>query len=143
MRADGGEAWTLTDAKEGVVAYSWAPDSRRLAFVATDPRSNEETAQIKKRDDERVFEGDFRYGTCGSWRLQTVRQATRVTEGRDLHVQGPPSWSPEGKRLVFSADVTPMLRDNRQDVYIADIASRQIDKDQHELRAATAAAVVA
>ena len=66
MHADGGEAWKLTDAKEGIRrrfggAYSWSPDSTRIAYVTTDPRSAEEEANIKKRDDERVFEGDFRY----------------------------------------------------------------------------------
>ena len=61
MHADGGEAWKLTDAKENVSSYSWAPDSSRIAYVATDPRSADEEANIKKRDDERVFEGDFRF----------------------------------------------------------------------------------
>ena len=44
MRSDGGEARRLTDAKEGIAAYAWAPDSRRIAFVATDPRTAEETS---------------------------------------------------------------------------------------------------
>ena len=61
MRSDGGEARRVTDAKEGVASYAWSPDSRRLAFVATDARTPEETARIKKRDDEQVFEGDLRY----------------------------------------------------------------------------------
>ena len=61
MPIDGGEAWKLTDAKENVSAYSWAPDGSTIAFVATDPRSADEEANIKKRDDERVFEGDFRF----------------------------------------------------------------------------------
>jgi dipeptidyl aminopeptidase/acylaminoacyl peptidase len=129
MRADGGEARRVTDAKEGVAAYSWAPDSRRLAFVATDPRSNEETAQIKKKDDERVFEGDFRYRHLWVVEIADGATATRVTEGRDFTLAGdPPSWSPEGSRLAFSATVTTMLRDERQDVYIADLASRQVTK---------------
>ena len=56
------------------MAYSWAPDSHRLAFVATDPRSNEETAQIKKKDDEQVFEGDFRYRHLWVVEIATVRR---------------------------------------------------------------------
>src|SRR5262245_24748370 len=61
MRSDGGESWKLTDAKEGVASYSWAPDSARVAYVTTDARSGDEEAAMKKRDDERVFEGDFRF----------------------------------------------------------------------------------
>lgn len=78
MQVDGGEAWKLTDAKEGVhtqgLNYSWSPDSTTIAFVTTDPRSAEEEANIKKRDDERVFEGDFRYSQPGSWTLRPGRR---------------------------------------------------------------------
>ena len=57
MRADGGEAWKLTDAKEGAGAYSWAPDSTRIAYVDDRCAIADDEANIKKRDDERVFEG--------------------------------------------------------------------------------------
>ena len=39
MPIEGGEAWKLTDAKESVSSYSWAPDSARIAYVSVDPRS--------------------------------------------------------------------------------------------------------
>jgi dipeptidyl aminopeptidase/acylaminoacyl peptidase len=129
MRADGGEARRVTDAKEGVSVYAWAPDGRRLAFVAMDPRTNEETAQIKNKDDERVFEGDFRYRHL--WVIDVAEGATptRVTDGREFTLGGEPlSWSPDGTRVVFSASVTTMLRDERQDVFIADVATRQVTK---------------
>ena len=47
MRADGGEAAKLTDSKENVSSHSWAPDSTRIAYVANDPRSAEEEANIR------------------------------------------------------------------------------------------------
>src|SRR5215203_4361058 len=127
MPIDGGEAWKLTDAKENVSSYSWAPDSAKIAFVANDPRSAEEEANIKKRDDERVFEGDFRF--AHAWVVDVAtKQAARVTEGTAYTVQGAPSWSPDAKRFVFGAGVTPMLRDNRRDVYIADVAAKRAEK---------------
>ena len=132
MQADGGEAWKLTEAKEGIatgggVNYSWSPDSTRIAYVTTDPRSTEEEANIKKRDDERVFEGDFRYQHA--WVVDVAtKQATRITEGTAYTVQGAPSWSPNGKRFAFAGAATPMLRDNRRDIYIADAGTRQIEK---------------
>src|SRR5436190_12162674 len=49
MPIEGGEAWKLTDSKEGVNSYSWAPDSSRIAYVAVDPRSTQEEADIKKK----------------------------------------------------------------------------------------------
>ena len=127
MRADGGEASAVSDAKEGVTAYSWSPDSTRIAYVSTDPRSKDDESSIKNRDDERVFEGDFRY--AHAWVLEvSTRATTRISEGTAYTVAGAPSWSPDGKRFVFGASTTPMLRDNRRDIYVADVATRQIEK---------------
>ncbi len=131
MRADGGEAWKLTDSKESVQNYSWAPDSSRIAFVAADPRSADEEANIKKRDDERVFEGDFRYSHI--WVVPvgphfSAAVATRITEGTSYTVAAAPSWSPDGTRFVFGAGATPMLRDNRRDIYLAEVTSKRIEK---------------
>jgi dipeptidyl aminopeptidase/acylaminoacyl peptidase len=127
MHADGGEASKLTDSKENISSYSWSPDSTRIAYVSMDPRSSEEEAAIKKRDDERVFEGDFRYQHA--WVIDVAtRQATRITEGTNYTLQGAPSWSPDGKRFVFGGGATPMLRDNRRDIYIADVTTKTVEK---------------
>jgi Tol biopolymer transport system component len=127
MRADGGEAWKLTDAKDGVASYAWAPDSARIAFVTTDPRSSDEDAAIRKRDDERVFEGDFRYQHLWTIDVES-KAATRLTDGKSYTLTGAPSWAPDSKRLVFSAKPTTMIRDYRSDVYVADVAAKSIEK---------------
>jgi dipeptidyl aminopeptidase/acylaminoacyl peptidase len=127
MRADGGEAWKLTDTKEAIASYSWAPDSARIAYVTTDPRSSDDEAAIRRRDDERVFEGDFRYQHLWVINLES-KEAARVTEGSAYTVTGAPSWAPDSNRLVFSAKPTTMLRDYRSDVYVADVRARSIEK---------------
>ncbi|MFM8534134.1 MAG: S9 family peptidase [Acidimicrobiia bacterium] len=127
MPIDGGESWKLTDAKESVSSYAWAPDGASIAYVATDPRTSEEEANIKKRDDERVFEDDFRYAHVWVVNVDS-KQATRFTEGTQWTVQGAPSWSPDGRQFVFGTATTPMLRDNRRDVYMATVASKQVEK---------------
>jgi dipeptidyl aminopeptidase/acylaminoacyl peptidase len=127
MSLDGGEAWKLTDSKENVVSYSWAPNGSKIAFTANDPRSAEDEANIKKRDDERVFEGDFRF--THAWVVDVnTKQATRITEGTAWAVQGAPSWSPDSTRIVFGTATTPMLRDNRRDIHIADLATKTVEK---------------
>ena len=91
MRAGGGEAWKLTDSKESVTSYSWAPDSAHLAYVARDPLGADADAKIKKRDDERVYEGDFVF--AHAWVVDVAtRQSTQITEGRTFNVSGAPSW---------------------------------------------------
>jgi dipeptidyl aminopeptidase/acylaminoacyl peptidase len=127
MRSDGGEAWKLTDVKDGVTGYAWSPDSQRIAYVTVDPRPAAQEADIRRRDDERVFENDFRYTHI--WTIDvSSKQTARVTEGTAWTVRGAPSWSPDATRLVFAAGVTTMLRDYRADVYIADLATKRVEK---------------
>jgi dipeptidyl aminopeptidase/acylaminoacyl peptidase len=127
MPVDGGEAWKLTDAGEGVVAYAWAPDSSRIAYVSLDPRSADVEAAARKRDDERVFEGNFR-----SQHLWTVdlasKSAVRVTSGSAYTVTGGVSWAPDGRQIVFAARTTPMLRDVRSDIYVVDAGTGAVEK---------------
>ena len=127
MRADGGEAWKLSDAKEGIASYAWAPDGNRIAYVSTDPRSADDEAAIRRRDDERVFEGDFRFQHL--WLLEVEsKAATRLTEGAGYTVTGAPSWAPDSTRLAFAAKPTTMIRDYRSDVYVADVRAKAIEK---------------
>ena len=51
-----------------------------------------------------------------------------VGTGSALSVRGALSWSPDGTRLAFAAAPTPMLRDDRLDVYIATVADRTVEK---------------
>ncbi len=127
MRADGGESWKLTDTKEAVSGYSWSPDTRTIAYVTLEPRSAAAEAEIRKRDDERVFENDFRHTHIWTIDIES-KQATRVTEGTAWSVRGTPSWASDSKRLTFAAGVTTMLRDYRADVYIADLTTKRIEK---------------
>ncbi|MCC7034333.1 MAG: S9 family peptidase [Acidobacteria bacterium] len=134
MRADGGEGQKLTDAKEGVTSYAWSPDSTRIAYLTLDPRTEDEEAAFKRRDDERVFEGDFRYthawvidvGTGGTGGERP--SARRLTRGTEYTLSGLPSWAPDGKRFVIGAGATPMLRDNRRDVYIVDVEAATAER---------------
>lgn len=127
MRTDGGEAWKLSDAKESVTAYAWAPDSSQIAYVIQDARTAEEEARQKKRDDARVYEGDFRYAHLWSIDIES-REAVRLTEGRAFTIRGVPSWSPDAQRLAFAAAPTPMIRDDRADIFVLDVTSKQADK---------------
>jgi dipeptidyl aminopeptidase/acylaminoacyl peptidase len=127
MPSDGGEASKLTDAKENVAAYAWSPDSTRIAYVSTAPRTPDDEAAIRRRDDERVFEGDFRFQHI--WAIDVATKATTaVTSGTEVTVNGGVSWAPDGTRLVFTGKPTTMLRDNRTDIYVADARGGRVEK---------------
>jgi sugar phosphate isomerase/epimerase len=53
-------------------------------------------------------------------------KATKVTSGA-YTVSGAPNWSPDGKKLGFRASPTPMIRDERGNAYVVDVASLALD----------------
>src|ERR1700676_5767417 len=61
MPTFGGEAEALTDAKGGVTAFQWSPDSKCIAYVAQVPLSGAEEKKQKDKDDARVVDRDYRY----------------------------------------------------------------------------------
>ncbi len=127
MRADAGEAWRVTDSKEGVSAYAWAPDSTRIAFVARDPQAPEVDTRRRQRDDARVFEGDFRYSHLWTIAVDS-RVATQLTSGTQFTIRGEPSWSPDSARVTFAAAPSTMARDGRSDVYVVTVATKALEK---------------
>lgn len=127
MRADGGEAWKLTDARDGVLAYSWSPDSRRIAYTTRAALSPELEAKRRRRDDAQVFERDVR-----RVELWVIDVETKKSEAIPLEdgwsVRGAASWAPDGTRLAFSAAPTPLVRDEREDLFIATLAAKRVEK---------------
>ncbi len=125
LNADGGEAWSLTSARDGVSDYSWSPDGKRIAYVTTDSMSRDAEAKLRRRDDPKVYEGDLRLSQLWVIDLAT-KQATKITSG-DFTVRGAPSWSPDGSKLAFEASPTTLIRDQRRDAYVVTIATKQLD----------------
>jgi dipeptidyl aminopeptidase/acylaminoacyl peptidase len=126
MRTDGGEAWRLTDAKEGVGAYEWAPDSKRIAYLTRDPLSKDAEEARKRKDDERIFEGDFQMQHVWTIDLES-KQTTQLTTGTEFTVRSM-NWAPDSTRIVFAAAPTPLIRDERQDIFVATLETQAIEK---------------
>ena len=115
LPADGGEPEQLTTLPLGAGAPVWSPDGTRIAFAApTDLAAgpDEDDAAREKRSTAPIVTDRLDYRADGAGQLGTLRMAVfvldaetkrcrRLTEG-DWHA-GEPAWSPDGRRLAFSA----------------------------------------
>ena len=112
MPSDGGEAWQLTQFKEGVREFSWAPDSARIAAVVdmgSDPAADEQAStdpkvkevhRIRYRHDAIGWRGDSHFHLCVV-DAQTGANV-QITDG-DWDDMAP-AWSPDGGRIAFISD---------------------------------------
>lgn len=125
LNADGGEGWQVTTARDGIVAYSWSPDGKRLAYITPDTLTREAEARLRRRDDPKVYEGDIRLNHLWVIDVET-RKATKITSG-PFTVRSAGSWSPDGARIAFDASPTTLIRDERRDAYVVDVTSKQLD----------------
>jgi len=125
LSSDGGEGTQLTNTRDGIASYSWSPDGKQIAYITTDSLSRDAEAKLRRRDDAKVYEGDLRLNHL--WVIDVdTKKATKITSGA-FTVRTGMSWSPDSKKLAFDASPTTLIRDERRDGYVVDIATKQID----------------
>lgn len=93
---DGENEHTIMESTDPIMSPAWSPDSRRLAYVS--------------------FEGNK-----SSVFVQTLRTGNRSQVSSKAGINGAPSFSPDGRKLV----VTLGGIDGNLDIYVLDINSRQ------------------
>ena len=137
MPSDGGEAQQLTKMENGVNAFEWAPDSKRIALSAEAP----ETKAMKDRKESfgeyHVFHADYRVvhlwlvdlpKTDAAGRTSAVGDPKQLTLG-DAFSVGAFSFSPDGTRMAFSAQRDPDLISNfSSDIYTVAVADGAVKK---------------
>ncbi|MBT9259380.1 MAG: S9 family peptidase [Clostridiales bacterium] len=128
LSLEGGEARPLTSEEEGVGEAVFSPDGEWLAVVLRDPEKKEEASEgeRKPKPDARWIDR-LRYKFNGVGLLEPERRRhlyllhvatgrkVRLTRG-DFDVQSP-SFSPDGRWLVFSANMRTEDVQSWPDVY--------------------------
>jgi dipeptidyl aminopeptidase/acylaminoacyl peptidase len=124
----GGEARILTRGDSAVMHMAWSPDGRRIAFTALDPETPERRARRDRDGDIVSSDGDQRMTHL--WLVNVpsddtaAKPAERLTRGSDFTV-GEFGWSPEGKRIAFSAShETGLVGLASADIYVLDVAAK-------------------
>jgi dipeptidyl aminopeptidase/acylaminoacyl peptidase len=135
IRVDGGEAEALTEEKGGVAEPRFSPDGSRIAFLLTDPRTDEEElAEKEKRDARVVDDAPKRIRLCvvpvdkdaSGKRPIKVLTPGEVSVG-NVGEAGRFDWSPDGRSIVFMHQPTPDVDDwPRSDVSIVDVETAAV-----------------
>ena len=120
----GGEAVALTSAEDGVSAFEWAPDSKRIAFTASEPKTEKAKERDKKFGEFAIVHEDR--GQTHLWVIDVAsRKADRLTSGQ-LAV-GSFSWSPDGTSIAYDhrIDGDPS-NGGTADISIVNVTAREI-----------------
>ncbi len=135
LPADGGEAQQLTKMENGVNAFEWAPDSKRIALSAQAPDAKAMKDRKDTFGDYHVIHADYSMvhlwvvdvpQTDAAGRTPAPGDPSLLTPGEAFSV-GSFSWSPDGLRIAFSAARDPdLISSFSSKIYAVTVADQKV-----------------
>jgi dipeptidyl aminopeptidase/acylaminoacyl peptidase len=106
LAGDGGEARQLTAHASAVSEIAWTPDGTALYFVAPEPKTADEKARERLRDDVYAYEENYKQTHL--WKVTvSTRAEAQITSG-DFSVTSY-DLSQAGRKIAFHRAPTPLL----------------------------------
>jgi len=132
----GGEAAQLTTEENGVGALAWSPSGDTIAYTSSGPESKARKDRKEKYGDYEIIGGDYVMNHL--WRVavpaeipsdtKKLPKPEALTSGDSLNVNGF-SWSPDGKRIAFSATRDPDLgSQDTEQIHVLDLSDLHVRK---------------
>jgi dipeptidyl aminopeptidase/acylaminoacyl peptidase len=132
----GGEARVLTAEDNGVGGIAWAPDGSSIAFTSSGPEEKARKDRKEKYGEFDVIGGDYQMNHL--WRVKVpaelpadtkkLPKAEPLTKGDTFSVNSF-AWSPDSKRIAFSAAKDPDLGSSQTEtLYVLDLADLHVKK---------------
>jgi len=132
IRPDGGEAVQMTNAENGVGGYAWSGDGRQIAFTTSDVNEKDVKARRDHLGDFEVVRREYAHQHLRTFDVAGALAApvagTERTKGKDYTVSSF-SWSPDNRRIAFSATVNPdLVQNGTADIYLLDLSTNAVRK---------------
>jgi len=134
----GGEAAQLTNEDSGIGALAWSPDGTAIAFTSSGPDDKAAKDRKDRYGDFEIVGGDYKMSHLWLVKapaeipadLKKLPKPEALTKGDQFSV-GSFSWSPDSRRIAFSATRDPDLGSSgTEQLYVLDLADRHVRKLQ-------------